>query len=400
MKLSEIIDFLEEKIPKSLALKGDKIGFKRDYDLAQNIELIKIYMDLLPEDDNDSKNTLIITHHPPLFIPKTPTYTIHSNWDIIDGGANEALAKALDLEVMGYFDENTNIGRVCKADKKFIELKNNILMNFNNVRIVNNLDDEKIIKKIGIISGFGLKNPDYIHLAKTKDLDILISGDLTQETAILAENLGITLIDLTHHESEVPGLYALRDIIKELVNLMQVHRGGPKTIGAFDGQKIDSGDVIFTLLGAEIGQNKPDFIKQLCTHKKEFREVLSYPEYITDENLDSIKGDVVIIVIAGGNTIPTAAKIIKHAHKKKKKTIGTAGIFGYGNENIKIKDISEYDDTNPAVEELRKEGISENHLILTTNKLIRDNEPVTPYTLDEVAKIITLNALKLLDDKI
>ena len=48
-----------------------------------------------------------------------------------------------------YFDENTNIGRVCKADKKFIELKNNILMNFNNVRIVNNLDDEKIIKKIG-----------------------------------------------------------------------------------------------------------------------------------------------------------------------------------------------------------------------------------------------------------
>ena len=51
MKLSEIIDFLEEKIPKSLALKGDEIGFKRDYDLAQNIELIKIYMDLLPEDD-------------------------------------------------------------------------------------------------------------------------------------------------------------------------------------------------------------------------------------------------------------------------------------------------------------------------------------------------------------
>ena len=58
------------------------------------------------------------------------------------------------------------------------------------------------------------------------------------------------------------------------INLMQVHRGGPKTIGAFDGQKIDGGDVIFTLLGAETGQNKPDFIKQLCTHKEEFREVI------------------------------------------------------------------------------------------------------------------------------
>ena len=161
------------------------------------------------------------------------------------------------------------------------------------------------------------------------------------------------------------------------INLMQVHRG----------------------LGAEIGQNKPDFIKQLCTHNEEFRNIISYPEYITDENLDSIEGDVVIIVIAGGNTIPTASKIIKHAQKRGAKTIGTAGIFGFGDENIEIKDISEYDNSNPAVEELRKEGIVENHLVLTTNKLIRDNEPVTPYTLDEVAKVITMNALKLLRDQ-
>jgi predicted ThiF/HesA family dinucleotide-utilizing enzyme len=183
------------------------------------------------------------------------------------------------------------------------------------------------------------------------------------------------------------------------INLMQVHRGGPKTIGAFDGQKIDGGDVIFTMLGAEIGQNKPDFIKQLCTHNEEFRNIESYPEYIDDANLDLIRGDVVIIVIAGGNTIPTAAKIIKHAHERGAVTIGTAGIFGFGNENIEIKDISEYDKNNPAVEELRAQGITENHYILTTNKLIRDNEPVTPYTLDEVADIITMTALKELRDK-
>ena len=43
-----------------------------------------------------------------------------------------------------------------------------------------------------------------------------ISGDLCQETAILARNLGITLIDLGHHESEVPGLYALADLLSSL----------------------------------------------------------------------------------------------------------------------------------------------------------------------------------------
>ncbi len=216
MKLKEIIDFIDERIPKSMALKNDEVGFRKYYDLDQDITSIKVYMDLLPEDDSDSQNTLIITHHPPLFVPNTPTYTIHSNWDIIDGGANEVLADALNLEVIGYFDDNTHIGRTCKVDSEFCELKKTILDNFSDVRIVNDLDDDAHIQNVGIISGFGLKNDNYIVLAKDKRLDILISGDLTQESAILAEYLGITLIDLKHHESEVPGLYALKDILKEL----------------------------------------------------------------------------------------------------------------------------------------------------------------------------------------
>ena len=216
MKLKEIIEFLDEKIPPSLALDRGEVGFKGDYDLNEDINSIIVYMDLLPEDDLNCENTLIVTHHPPLFVPKTPTYTIHSNWDIIDGGANDALAKTLKLKVSNYFDDETGIGRICKTSQKFIELKKQILDNFSNVRIVNSLDDDKVIENIAIISGFGLKNPEYILLAKNKDIDILISGDLTQETAILARNLGITLIDINHHESEIPGLYALGDVLKEL----------------------------------------------------------------------------------------------------------------------------------------------------------------------------------------
>ena len=216
MKLKEIIEFIDERIPPFLALDSDEVGFKKDYDLNNDISSIKIYMDLFPEDDLNYENTLIITHHPPLFTPKTPTYTIHSNWDIIDGGANDALADVLSLEVSDNFDEKTGIGRICKTDMKFSELKKKILDKFSDVRIVNNLPDETLIINIGIISGFGLKNPEYIRLAKNKNLDILISGDLTQETAILAKNLEITLIDLKHHESEIPGLYSLGDIINKL----------------------------------------------------------------------------------------------------------------------------------------------------------------------------------------
>ena len=69
MKLKEVIDFLDERIPKSLALDTDEVGFKADYDLDLEISSIRICMDLLPEDDGINENTLIITHHPPLFIP-------------------------------------------------------------------------------------------------------------------------------------------------------------------------------------------------------------------------------------------------------------------------------------------------------------------------------------------
>ena len=163
------------------------------------------------------------------------------------------------------------------------------------------------------------------------------------------------------------------------IHLIQVHRGGPKEIGVFDGQKIDGGDIIFTMKGAKVGEYKSDFLNKLCTHDESFRKIISVCEDITPDNLDLIKGDVVAIQIAGG------------------KTISTAGIFGFGDETVEVRDISEFED-NPAVDELRKEGITENHLIVTTNKLLRDKEPITPYTLDEVAKQITKTSLKLLKD--
>lgn len=216
MRLKEIIEFIDKNIPKNRALENDEIGFKKEYNLNQDISSIKIFMDLYPEFDTQKTNTLILTHHPPLFNPKTPTYTIHSNWDITNGGANEALAETLKLNVISPFDKTTNIGRICKTDKTFGDFEKDILDSFNEIRIVNKPSSSKKLNKIGIVSGFGLKNSEYIKLARKLNLDLLISGDLTQESAVLAKNLNITLIDLGHHSSEVPGLYKLKELLKPL----------------------------------------------------------------------------------------------------------------------------------------------------------------------------------------
>ena len=180
------------------------------------------------------------------------------------------------------------------------------------------------------------------------------------------------------------------------INLIQVHRGGPKTIKVFDGQKISQSDIIFLLYGAKPKQYKTDFLKQICTHDPSFRNIESIPEDITDENINQIDTDVVAIQIAGGDTISTTAKIIKHAHKQGAKTIGTAGVFGY-DETITVKDISQFkENENPIVDLLKKEGINKNHTIVTTNKAIRDNVPILPYTLDDLATSMTKEIIKAL----
>jgi len=180
------------------------------------------------------------------------------------------------------------------------------------------------------------------------------------------------------------------------INLIQVHRGGPKEINAFDGQKISGSDIIFKIFGGNFGDYKVDFLKSICTHPESLRKVTAFKEDITKNNLDLIKGDVVSIQSAGGNTIPTTAAIIKRAHEIGAKTISTAGVFGIGEEKITVMDISEVDDSNPVVKELRAHGIEENHKIVTTGRFIEDNIPITPYVLDAYSIIMTKEILKLL----
>nr|WP_319373008.1 hypothetical protein [uncultured Methanobacterium sp.] len=183
--------------------------------------------------------------------------------------------------------------------------------------------------------------------------------------------------------------------IRTGINLAQVHRGGPQKITAIDSQKISQGDLIFKLLGGKLGEYKVDLLQDLCGIK----EVIPIRQDITPKNLDLIQGDVVCVEIAGGNTIPTTAAIIKRAHEIGASTISTAGVFGIGNEKIRVMDISLADPDNPVADELRAEGIEENHTLITTGKFIRDSEPVTPYVLDEIAMRMTMTILEALESR-
>ncbi|MFE8695408.1 Nif3-like dinuclear metal center hexameric protein [Cytobacillus sp. FJAT-53684] len=116
----EIIQLFEQFSPKSYAMEGDKVGLQIGR-LNKPIENVMIALDVLEEvvDEAIEKNVqLIIAHHPPIFRPlksiatETPAgrlieklikhdiavYAAHTNLDVANGGVNDMLADALQLQ--------------------------------------------------------------------------------------------------------------------------------------------------------------------------------------------------------------------------------------------------------------------------------------------------------------
>ncbi|ABD40001.1 UBA/THIF-type NAD/FAD binding fold protein [Methanospirillum hungatei JF-1] len=180
------------------------------------------------------------------------------------------------------------------------------------------------------------------------------------------------------------------------LDLIQVHRGGPKKITVIDGQKISAEDIIFRMNGGTIGEYKVDLLHQL-SHPQNTRQIETIHENIAPHNLDLITGDVVSIQIAGGDTLPVTAMIVAHAHSYGAKTISTMGVSGIGNEQIRALDIDSADPHNPIVKSLRDQQIK-GHILVGTGKLIRDWEPVTPHILDRVSEVMTAEILTLLHE--
>jgi dinuclear metal center YbgI/SA1388 family protein len=116
----EIIQLLEQFAPKHLAMEGDKIGLQIGT-LNKPIQRMMIALDVLEEvidEAIEKKIDLIIAHHPPIFRPlkqivtdqpygrmiekcikhDIAIYAAHTNLDIAEGGVNDWLAEALQLE--------------------------------------------------------------------------------------------------------------------------------------------------------------------------------------------------------------------------------------------------------------------------------------------------------------
>ncbi|MDI6702117.1 Nif3-like dinuclear metal center hexameric protein [Methanothermobacter wolfeii] len=209
IRIEEFVEIMNGIAPESLALEGDPVGYHGPDISVESALIMMDYIEGAVVDGYD----LLVLHHPPLLRPPVPYYVIHSNWDVADGGACDALAEALNLYPESLLDPATGIGRICSGDIYLDELLERVSgLNPSSIRIVNPAEN---IDRVAVVSGFGLSQEDLIIRAFNEGVSAFISGDLTHRCAVLARNLQITLVDAGHYSTEMPGLLRLRDIIED-----------------------------------------------------------------------------------------------------------------------------------------------------------------------------------------
>ena len=234
-KAQDIIKFIEEFAPKELAIEGDNIGLQVGNNFNKDIEKIGIALDSSLSVVKKAKNEgidFLFTHHPLLKEPirtftgviyeKLKTlmendiilYSAHTNLDICKNGLNDALVDLYGLKNVKYLYKD-GLGRIGLFSGTFEDILNITKKHITkNPTVVNpNAVNDKKDLKVAVLSGKGLSQKSIMYVSELAD--VYISGDLTHHSKILAEELGLCVIDGGHYGTEVYGLKLFKKHIED-----------------------------------------------------------------------------------------------------------------------------------------------------------------------------------------
>jgi putative NIF3 family GTP cyclohydrolase 1 type 2 len=148
------------------------------------------------------------------------SYVIGSGWLCSRDGLNDALIEGLGFKKIGNFmtesdfNQSVAIGRICKPEgvKNQSGFVNYVAgkMGLDTVLFSGDLDDE--VKEVLVIAGNSVDMLEIIN-AKNQNLDTLITGELSPEIRLLANEEGINTLELGAFATEEPGMKRLRDVI-------------------------------------------------------------------------------------------------------------------------------------------------------------------------------------------
>jgi len=239
IKVKDIMSFIEEIAPVSLAEGWDNVGLLVG-DLNKPVERLLVALDVCEatlEEAVNAKVDLILTHHPFVFSGMkrivaddvkgsqvmrlisngVSVVSEHTNADCADAGLNVYLAKLLGTSNINSFDDTKYLRIGELPDKldcdKFAELVKEKL-NIKTVRATNVgklADISKKIKRVAVFTG--KVDLDEV-LAHKSDFDVLVCGELGYHSALTLMDEGVLAFECGHFGSE----NIFRQLMKEMLS--------------------------------------------------------------------------------------------------------------------------------------------------------------------------------------
>lgn len=217
-QIKDIFDYLCELAPLELQLGFDNAGFlvgRGSKACRKALISLDVTGDVVEEAVSGGYE-LIISHHPVIFSPiKNVTdeklikliengiavISMHTNLDIADGGVNDVLLKLIGAEREDFLDEE-HCGRIGRLPQeipldKFLELCRDKL-HTNGLRYY---DSGRQVKRVAVLGGSG---GDELMSAFEKNCDTYLTSDIKYHQFLLAQELGINLVDGDHFGTEDP----------------------------------------------------------------------------------------------------------------------------------------------------------------------------------------------------
>lgn len=221
--VEQVLKFLGTIAPMNTAESYDNVGLLVGSG-ADEVTGVCTCLDITNEiiDEAAKKNAnLIVSHHPVIFDPLkkvaagTPVYNlikngisaicIHTNFDMCEGGVNDALIELLGFESCGVLEavspNGLGFGAVCDLSFGFTakglaeHCKNALFLE--SVKYSSASKNE--IHRVAVCSGSG---GSFMQAAIEKGCQALITGDIKHNLWVEAQNSGFVLIDAGHYGTE------------------------------------------------------------------------------------------------------------------------------------------------------------------------------------------------------
>lgn len=222
-KVKDITNYLLTKYPTNLASSFDlgKVGLQFG-SLNQEVKVVMLALDgstKVIDEAIMNDVDLLITHHPFMFnsmlsmdydnplqekikqVIKNDlnVFSMHTNFDVAEGGMNEILAERLGLKNIRFVGDTVNnesfirtgeVDEISLSD--FLEVVKEKLK-VDGLRYTGSLN--KKIHKVGILAGSGGFE---LYLASRLHCDAFITGEVKHNQALDAVDLNLSLIEVSH----------------------------------------------------------------------------------------------------------------------------------------------------------------------------------------------------------